>query len=44
MGDLFDQYPGRGKKGSGITISHGDIMIFVSERDEVFSVHRRLSE
>ena len=36
MGALFDQYPGRGRKGSGITISHGDIMIFVSERDEVF--------
>ena len=36
MGVLFDKYPGRGKKGSGITISNGDTMVFVSERDEVF--------
>ena len=36
MGVLFDQYPGEGKLGSQITISDGDIMLFVSERDEVF--------
>ena len=36
MGVLFDQYPGEGKLGSQITISDGDIMLFVSEHDEVF--------
>lgn len=36
MGILFDQYPGTGKKGSGITISNKQEMLYISERDEVF--------